>query len=378
LLLRNGFFSIALILACFALSPQARAVCQEGCLTNNNTVLGDDALLNDTGLGNNTAIGSNALHSNTTAEANTAIGSQALRKNTTGESNVATGYQALLRNTTGFQNTAIGTFALIENTTGSNNTATGKEALEFNTTGSSNVAVGVDALKPNTTGFNNTGIGTGTLFRNKFGTDNTAIGVSALSNSKGSDNTAIGSNAGVSVLTAENVTCIGSNVAGADVSNTTWIGNVYAVATQSGTTAPVIVSDTGQLGTVVSSERFKKDIATMDKASETVLSLRPVTFHYKTDTKNTPQFGLIAEEVAKVNAALVLPDEQGKPYTVRYEAVNAMLLNEFLKEHHQVQDLKTTVAELQKQIEALTAGLQKVSAQLELSKSATQTALSNH
>src|SRR5215475_12708049 len=352
--------------ACFALSPQARAVCQEGCLTNNNTVLGDDALLNDTGLGNNTAIGSNALHSNTTAEANTAIGSQALRKNTTGESNVATGYQALLRNTTGFQNTAIGTFALIENTTGSNNTATGKEALEFNTTGSSNVAVGVDALKPNTTGFNNTGIGTGTLFRNKFGTDNTAIGVSALSNSKGSDNTAIGSNAGVSVLTAENVTCIGSNVAGADVSNTTWIGNVYAVATQSGTTAPVIVSDTGQLGTVVSSERFKKDIATMDKASETVLSLRPVTFHYKTDNKDTPQFGLIAEEVAKVDPALVLSDKEGKPFTVRYDAVNAMLLNEFLKEHKTVQEQGATITELKKQIQALTAGLQKVSAQLEL------------
>ena len=356
--------------ACFALSPQARAVCQEGCLTNNNTVLGDDALLNDTGLGNNTAIGSNALHSNTTADTNTAIGSQALRKNTTGESNVANGYQALLRNTTGYQNTAIGTFALIENTTGSNNTATGKEALEFNTTGSSNVAAGVDALKVNTTGFNNTGVGNGTLFRNKFGTDNTAIGVSALSNSKGSDNTAIGSNAGVSVLTAENVTCIGSNVAGADVSNTTWIGNVYAVATQSGTTAPVIVSDTGQLGTVVSSERFKKDIATMDKSSETVLSLRPVTFHYKTDTKNTAQFGLIAEEVAKVNPALVVPDKDGKPFTVRYDAVNAMLLNEFLKEHQTVQELKKQVAEL-------TAGLQKVSAQLELSKTAPQTVLNN-
>jgi len=112
----------------------------------------------------------------------------------------------------------------------------------------------------------------------------------------------------------------------------------------------------------------------MEKASEAVLSLRPVTFHYKTDTKGTPQFGLIAEEVAKVNPALVLPDKEGKPYTVRYEAVNAMLLNEFLKEHRKNEEQEATIASLQKQIEALTAGLQKVSAQLELSKSAPKTA----
>ena len=139
------------------------------------------------------------------------------------------------------------------------------------------------------------------------------------------------------------------------MSDTTWISNVYAVATQSGTTAPVIVSDTGQLGTVVSSERFKKDVASMDKASETVLSLRPVTFHYKTDTKNTPQFGLIAEEVAKVNAALVLPDKEGKPYTVRYDAVNAMLLNEFLKEHRKVEEQEATITQLKKDIKTILA-----------------------
>jgi predicted ribosome quality control (RQC) complex YloA/Tae2 family protein len=175
------------------------------------------------------------------------------------------------------------------------------------------------------------------------------------------------------------------------VSSTTWIGNVYGVTTQSGTTAPVIVSDGGQLGTVVSSERFKKDITTMDKVSETIMSLRPVTFHYKTDTKGTPQFGLIAEEVAKVNPALVLPDKEGKPYTVRYDAVNAMLLNEFLKEHRTVEQQQTMISQLQstiakqeanaakqqRQIEALTAGLQKVSAQLELTKSAPQTVLNN-
>ena len=169
------------------------------------------------------------------------------------------------------------------------------------------------------------------------------------------------------------------------MSNTTWIGNVYGVTTQSGTTAPVVVSDTGQLGTVASSERFKKDIATMEKASEAILSLRPVTFHYKTDTKGMPQFGLIAEEVAKVNPALVLPDKEGKPYTVRYDAVNAMLLNEFLKEHRKNEQQESKIEELearksarqQKQIEALTAGLQKVSAQLELNKPAARTVLND-
>ena len=159
------------------------------------------------------------------------------------------------------------------------------------------------------------------------------------------------------------------------MSNTTWIANVYGVTTQSGTTAPVVVSDNGQLGIAASSERFKKDIATMETASEAIMSLRPVTFHYKTDTKGTPQFGLIAEEVAKVNPALVLLDKEGKPYTVRYDQVNAMLLNEFLKEHRKNEEQEATIAQLkhdfqsrladqQKQIEALTTGLQKVSAQL--------------
>ena len=158
------------------------------------------------------------------------------------------------------------------------------------------------------------------------------------------------------------------------MSDSTWISNIYGVTTQSGTSAPVIVSNTGQLGTVASSERFKKNIS-MEKSSEAILSLRPVTFHYKTDTQDMPQFGLIAEEVAKVNPALVLPDKDGRPYTVRYDAVNAMLLNEFLKEHRTVNELRATVAQQQKQLEALTAGLQKVSAQLELNKAAPQTVL---
>ena len=170
------------------------------------------------------------------------------------------------------------------------------------------------------------------------------------------------------------------------MSQTTWIGNVYGVTTQSGTTAPVIVSDTGQLGTAASSERFKKDITTMDKASEVIMGLRPVTFHYKSDAKETPQFGLIAEEVAKVNPALVLPDKEGKPFTVRYDQVNAMLLNEFLKEHKKVEEQQATITQLKKdfgstiaqlttRLDEQAAQIQKVSARLELNKFAPQTVL---
>ena len=284
----------------------------------------------------------------------------------TADNNTATGAGALLNNTTGDSNTATGAFALFSNTTGPANTAIGFGALTNNTIGGTNTANGYQALSSNTTGIGNTAIGNGALDDNTTGDDNIALGVAA----------------GSSVATANNVISIGAT--GANVSDTTWISNVYAVATQSGTTAPVIVSDTGQLGTVVSSERFKKDIATMNRASEAVLSLRPVSFHYKTDTKGTPQFGLIAEEVAKVNPALVLPDKEGKPYTVRYDAVNAMMLNEFLKEHkrveeqqNQIERQQAAIAHQQKQIEALTAGLQKVSAQLEVSKAVPQKVVNN-
>ena len=236
------------------------------------------------------------------------------------------------------------------------NTAIGFQALFGNDHGNGNTATGFGALNSNTTGNNNTANGRGAL----------------LQNTSGSRNTAIGMGAGSGVTNASDVICIGFAVAGADVSNTAWIGNVYGVTTQSGTTAPVVVSDTGQLGTLASSERFKKDIVTMDNVSDAILSLRPVTFHYKTDTQGTPQFGLIAEEVAKVNPALVLPDKEGKPYTVRYEAVNAMLLNEFLKEHRKNEQQEATIARLETQIEALTTGLQKVSVQLEASRPAPQ------
>jgi hypothetical protein len=138
-----------------------------------------------------------------------------------------------------------------------------------------------------------------------------------------------------------------------------------------------VIDSDDQLGTVSSSARFKKEIKPMDKASEAILALKPVTFHYRSDRTNTPQFGLVAEEVAQVNPDLVVRDAEGEVYTVRYDAVNAMLLNEFLKEHHQVQDLKAIVFEQQKQIKALTNDLQKVNDKLELSKPAPQTVDNN-
>ena len=329
--------------------------------------------------GFNTAEGQNALFSRTTGVANTAVGWFSLFSNTDGSYNTGVGAGTLLFNvgdqTTGdgTQNTAIGTAALLSNTTGGENTATGTGALLNNISGPTNTATGAFALFNNTIGNGNTAVGANALLLNTTGGASTAIGSFALLNSTGVGNTAIGYGAGSNVSTANGVICIGHN--GQNVTATTWIENVYGATTQSGTTAPVIVSDEGQLGTIASSERFKKDIATMDNASDAILSLRPVTFHYKTDAKGIPQFGLIAEEVAKVNPALVLPDKDGKPYTVRYDQVNAMLLNEFLKEHRKNEEQEATIARQQKQIEVLAVGLQKVNAQLEVIRPAPQTAL---
>jgi hypothetical protein len=326
---------------------------------------------------------------------NTAEGTNALFNLTTGVGNAAVGWYSLFSNTDGSYNTAVGAGTLLFNIgdqiteDGTQNTAVGTAALLFNTAGASNTALGTVALSNNDIGNWNTATGSSALSNNTTGSFNTANGFGALvNNTTGNNNTAIGKGAGLSVGTASDVTCIGSGVSGGNVSNTTWIANVYGVATQNVVTAPVLVSANGQLGTMSSSQRFKKDIATMEKASESILSLRPVTFHYKTDTKGIPQFGLVAEEVAKVNRALVLPDKEGKPYTVRYEAVNAMLLNEFLKQHkafveerHKVEKLEATVAQQYKDFEAAVAELkgqiQKVSAQLKLSKIAPQTIVNN-
>ena len=434
---------IPLVLACFALSAVARATCLEGCLLGEDTTLGDGALFslttgtedtavgfnalfsNTTGTGNtahgegalynntignnNTAVGTAALFSNTTASGNTAHGYQSLFSNTTGSSNNAHGYQALFHNTTGSSNTATGDETLIFNTTGSFNTASGANAAEFNTRGNGNTADGYSALLSNTIGNNNTATGfkallfdttggfntangSNALFHNTTGTDNTAIGYQALlNNTTGSFNIALGVSAGRNLTMGNDNIDIGNAGVPAESGmiriGTTGTQTSTFVAGISGAIVPtgvaVIVDADGHLGTTTSSAQFKEAIQPMDKASEAILALKPVTFHYKKDLdpKGLPQFGLVAEEVEKVNPDLVARDKQGKPYTVRYEAVNAMLLNEFLKEHAKMEQLKkdfeSKIAEQQRQIEALTAGLQKVSARSETSQPAPQTIVSN-
>jgi hypothetical protein len=392
---------IALTLACFALSPPARAVCQEGCLTNENTVLGDEALLNNTGSANtaigfdalsfnttgfnNTATGYNTLLYNTTGFYNTATGGLALENNTIGNFNTATGAGALQVNTTGNNNTATGG-ALGHNTTGDDNTATGFLVLDSNTTGLSNTAAGSQALTGNTTGNYNTANGQGSLYSNRTGSNNTADGQNALrSNTTGKNNIAVGSNAGFNLTTGNNnIDIFDKGVAGE--ANTIRIGKVGTqtntfIAGISGATVPtgvaVIVDTTGHLGTTTSSARYKDNVQPMEKASEAILALKPVTFHYKheLDPEGVPQFGLVAEDVEKVNSDLVARDEQGKPYTVRYDAVNAMLLNEFLKEHKTVQELKKEIAALTATVKEQAAQMQKVSAQIEASKPAPKVVL---
>jgi hypothetical protein len=309
-----------------------------------NTAIGAGALVANTA-DNNTATGTAALFSNTTGTANTANGTLALFTNTTGNSNTANGLQALFGNTTGSFNTAIGLHALISNTTGSDNNAIGAAALFGNTIGSDNTATGDLALSANTTGGSNTAIGAQALLSNTTGHDNTAIGAAALSNNTtGVANIALGGLAGGSVTTANNVICIGNG--GANVSGGCFIGNIRGVTTGNADAIPVLIDSFGQLGTASSARRYKTDIKPIDKASESILALKPVSFRYKVHRDSTPQFGLIAEDVAEVDPDLVIYDADGKPYTVRYDAVNAMLLNEFLKEHSTVEELKKAVAAL--------------------------------
>jgi hypothetical protein len=364
-----AFLLIPLALAYFALSPAARAECNKGCKTGQSTVVGFNALNSlTTGFGN-TAMGYQALESNTDRSYNTAFGYQALEFNVgvpggdyhLGAFNTATGYQALWFNTTGYFNTANGFYALGPNTSGAADTATGYRALEANTTGFYNTGDGYRALDANRTGNYNTSIGASTL-RYSTGSCNIALGCLAGFNLTTGDNNIDIGNQGVA--TDANTIRIGGIGACGSPQTATFIAGIYGTAVAGD---GVVVDANGQLGVQVSSERFKDEIKPMDKASEAILALKPVTFHYKKelDPAGIQQFGLVAEQVEKVNPDLVTRDAQGKPYTVRYEAVNAMLLNEFLKEHRKVEALEATVAQQQKGMETLAASLKKQAAQIQ-------------
>ena len=275
-------------------------------------------------------------------------------------------------------NTAEGTAALFSLTTGAWNTAIGFQALNSDTIGAANTATGLRALSSNTVGQANVAVGSRALVSNVGGSNNIALGANSGSNIRGSNNIDIG-NPGSSADT--NTIKIGSIGVHAD----TFISGIHGnILPDNGSLQPVFINNLGKLGTVLSpsSARFKDGIKPMGDVSEAILALKPVTFRYKKDIdlRCRPQFGLVAEEVAKVNPDLVTRDEKGELYTVRYEAVNAMLLNEFLKEHRKVEqqrkDFEAALAHQQQQIEALTAGLQKVSAQLEMSKPAAKVARS--
>ena len=378
----------------------------------NNTAIGTGALVfNNTGEGN-TATGAFALYSNTDGQFNTADGEYTLYFNTIGERNTAIGDSALYQNTEGSRNTAVGNPALLNNATGSNNTAVGADvlfssngddntgigadALSDNTNGIANTAVGRNALSANTTGSENTALGTGALFNNidgsfntatgrtalisnisgthntangynalrlnASGSDNTAIGETALfQNSSGGQNTALGEGAGFAQTTGSNNVYIGLGVPGVPgENNACYIASIFNQTSSGG--AQVLINSNNKLGTIVSSKRFKDDIQPMDSASQAVFSLNPVKFRYKKeiDSTGTAQFGLVAEDVEQVNPDLVVRDKEGKPYSVRYDQVNAMLLNEFLKEHRTVQTQQKEIDDLKQELNEQRALIEKV------------------
>src|ERR1043166_375298 len=356
-----------------------------------NTAVGAGALLANTA-DENTAMGAGALLANSSGIDNTADGAFALAHNTAGIWNTATGVNALFTNSGGNYNAAFGVQSLYSNTTGANNTAAGTSALFSNTQGNDNTAVGADALQHNTGSFN-TAVGRQALLNNSTGTLNTAVGVQALLHATGSGNIAWGVDAGSNVTTGQQNIIIGNDGGPAADSGTirigsenlhtrTFISGIYEVTTGNNDAVPVLIDDLGQTGTKSPSRRFKTDIKPIEKASECILALKPVSFRYKVHKDSTPQFGLIAEEVAAVNPDLVVRDKKGEIYTVRYDAVKAMLLNEVLKEHRTVEELKGNAEDQRRNIQALAATvkeqaslIQKVSAQLQIRKSTRQVVL---
>ena len=290
-------------------------------------------------------------------DGNTAVGTEALLKLTTGQDNTALGFRALTDNTQGSLNTAVGSAALKQNRIGARNTATGFHALDQNRFGNNNTANGYWALRGQ---------------NGDVGNNNTAVGAFALNTTTGDNNTALGVFAGINIIAGNNNIDIANRGVSGE-SATIRIGStaqtrtfIAGISGQAVSGSPVYVNSGGQLGVLPSSERFKEQIKPMENASEAILEVEPVSFHYKKDLdpNAVSQFGLVAEKLASVSPDLVELDDQGKPYTVRYDAVNAMLLNEFLKEHRRVQDLECALDELSARLKEQGLQVQKMSEQL--------------
>jgi hypothetical protein len=372
------------VLACFALLPGAQAVspAPDGCYPNFTTAEGCNALA---GLGagaGNTGVGWYALFTAGDSSFSTGVGAGALTLNAA-DSNTAVGAAALLLNTTGGENVAIGTDALVLNDSGSDNNAVGAFALFNNTIGTFNNAHGRDALFDNT-GSENNAFGDLALELNTTGGGNSAFGDDALDScDTGSENVAIGDEAGTDVVAGSHIICIGADVNGggpfADFDNTCYIGSIFGEpVSDPGTQTAVFVDQFNVVGIFNSSRKYKHDIQSMDKASEELYRLKPVTFKFNSDWKGTTEYGLIAEDVAEVDPQLVVRKD-GELVTVRYEQINAMLLNEFLKEHKKVEEQQASISQLKSEMQIMVAQLkeqaaqiQKVSAQLQVNKPAPQ------
>jgi hypothetical protein len=315
----------------------------------NNLYLGTGAGNPATSTGNrNTALGEGSLASNTTGSDNTTVGSDSANANTTGDSNTAVGSAALVSNTTGDVNTALGSGAMPSNTTGSANTVVGVNVLNLNTTGGSNTAVGFMALFGNGTGNNNTTVGANSMSNTTSGSNNIALGYLAGRNiTSGSNNIDIGTSPSSNESNTIRIGTTGTQTAA-------FLAGVNGVTVSSG--SAVFIDSAGKLGTITSSLRFKEDVADMADASDALMQLRPVTFHYKAgvdDGSRLLQYGLVAEEVAKVYPDLVQYDDKGKPFTVRYHAINAMLLNELQKQHGTIEEQKAQLEQQEARIKRL-------------------------
>jgi hypothetical protein len=328
-----------------------------GGVNSNNFAAGPGALINPTG-SFNTAVGSETLNNTTTATANTAVGSQVLLSNTTGGYNTGVGYGALTVDQAGTYDTAVGAFALFNNTA-SDNTALGYEALAHNAGGSDNTASGEQALLSNTLGNNNTAGGAAAMLSNTSGSDNTAYGELALeNNTTGVGNIAIGSGAAASVSGSNsNNIEIGSAGSSGDsgairigtsgTQTSFFVARVRGVTTGENDAVPVVIDSNGQLGTISSSRRFKTDIQDMGDASRGLLRLRPVTFRYQkpfADGSQPIQYGLIAEEVEEVYPHLVARSADGQIETVKYQVLDAMLLNELQRQQAEIAELRDQLA----------------------------------